>query len=218
MSLRTTSFRRLALAFALSAGWAISLTAADTSPTTNQPAMTSSVRDYSFPPVTLATSETARLIVINTAAAPVAVPVTTSSSSTGSNSTVPAPSCTGTLAFTTYNGAPSATTSAAQSSATTTTPVDFTIGAGQVATLDLLSSHISTSPGEVVGLVTLTSSNALPRPACSLAMSMEVFDSTSGVGHVVLTNAAVTGGEITTILPNLGDFGVGLGGGSGNGR
>jgi hypothetical protein len=33
-----------------------------------------------------------------------------------------------------------------------------------------------------------------------------------------LTNAAVTGGEITTILPNLGDFGVGLGGGSGNGR
>ncbi len=204
MSLRTPSFQRLALIFTLSAGWAITLTAADTSTAnSNQPAMSSSVKDYSFPPITLATSETARLIVINTAAAPTVVPVTTTTSTSSSTtttstttSTAPAPSCTGTLAFTTYNGAPSATTSTAQSDATTTTPVDFTLGAGQVATLDLLSSHISTSPGEVVGLLTDTSSNAIPRPASNLTMTMEVFDTTSGVGHVVLTNASLTGGAV----------------------
>jgi len=78
-----------------------------------------------------------------------------------------------------------------------------------------LSSHISTSPGEVVGLVTVTSSNAIPRPACNLTMTMEVFDTTSGVGHVVLTNASLTGGAVTSILPILGDLGGLL---NGNGR
>jgi hypothetical protein len=96
-----------------------------------------------------------------------------------------APSCTGKLTF--------------QASGTTppsTTAVTFTIGSGQFATADLpyTKSGLSTTPGEVVGVV--ESDITVPATApCSLSMSLVVFDSTSGVAHVVLSGATGQSGS-----------------------
>jgi hypothetical protein len=168
------SLQRLILACALAAGGMISLVSAQT--TTTPIVIT---RDHVFPPVTLATTETARIIVVNTATAPAATASTPSA----------APSCTGTMAFTLSSG-------------TSTAPVTFTVGAGQfaIANMPFTNAGIVTSPGEVVGKVALTTDLSTRTP-CNLAMSLEVFDTTSGVGHVVLTSPTITGGIGPTPIP-----------------
>jgi hypothetical protein len=165
------SLQRLILSSTLAAGWIIFPAAAQT--TTTPITLT---RDYVFPPVTLATTETARIIVVNTAPAPTAAGGT-------------APSCTGTMAFTLSGG-------------TTTAPMAFTLGSGQFATANMpfTNSGITTSPGEVVGKVSLTNDLSTRTP-CNLSMSLEVFDTTSGVGHVILGSPALTGGIGPIPLP-----------------
>lgn len=123
-------------------------------------------RDFTFPPVTLGSTETARITVVNTAPP-----------ATGSN---PAPSCTGTFSFIASGATPP-----------TVTPAKFTVGAGQFAFLDLPygKSGISTSPGEVVGMVSLNVTPGSKVP-CSLQMSEITYDTTTGAGHVALGNAA----------------------------
>jgi hypothetical protein len=167
------SLQRLILSSALAAGW-MTLPAAAQTTSTPVPAPVTLTRNYVFSAVTLATSETARIIVFN------AAPVPTASGAT-------APSCAGTLSFTPSTGA-------------STTPVPFTLGAGQFGTASFTSSSISTPPEEVVGKVALTVDLGA-QAACNLIMSLEVFDTTSGVGHVVLTSPATTGGIGPIPLP-----------------
>ena len=122
-------------------------------------------RGFTFSPVTLATSETARITVVNTAA-----PATTGGTP---------PSCTGSISF------------LSSGSSTPLAQTSFTLGAGQFVTVNLpyLSSGITTSPGEVLGQVTLSQTFGPSAAACTLSMSLVVFDTSSGVGHLVVPNA-----------------------------
>ena len=130
-------------------------------------------RNYTFAPVALSSTETVRVIVVNTATAP----------TTTSSTTTTAPSCTGKITFLSSASTPP-----------TVSPVSFTIGAGQFAFADLpyAKSGISTSPGEVLGKVesdVSVSAHAL----CSLGMSLVVMDTTTGATHAVLGSASMQG-------------------------
>jgi hypothetical protein len=139
---------------------------------------TTVTKNYAFPPVTLTSTETARVIVVNTAPP-----------ATGNN---PAPSCTGSISF------------LLSSSTTPPTPTGFTLAAGQFSFADLPFSKIgvSTPPGVVVGEVQQTVSVPSQAP-CSLSMSLVVFDTTTGVGHLILGNASTQLGP--TPIAILGD-------------
>jgi hypothetical protein len=132
----------------------------------------SGTRDYVFPPVGLASSETASITVANTA---------TSSSSSSSSVTGTPPSCTGTISFSNASGAIG-------------TPAPFTVGSGglQTVTLSFASAGLTGNRGEIQGRVSLAISSTAPAP-CSLMLSLETYDSTTFATHAVLSNA-------TTIL------------------
>ncbi|HXP83699.1 MAG TPA: hypothetical protein VN841_03215 [Bryobacteraceae bacterium] len=166
------SFHRFLLISTLAAGFASAALAADGGPATVAPT-TTITRNFVFAPVTLTSTETARVIVVNTAPAPAA---------TAANST--APSCTGKITFIASGATPP-----------TVSPVSFTLGAGQFAFADLpySKSGLSTTPGEVVGQVE-SDVNFTSKAACTLGMSLVVFDSTTGVAHVILGNASAQGG------------------------
>jgi hypothetical protein len=171
------SLYRFVLISTLAAGFATAALADDNPGKGNQSA-TTITKNYVFPPVTLTSTETARVIVVNTAPP-----------ATGNN---PAPSCTGTISF------------LLSSSATPPNPVGFTLPSGQFAFVDLPFSKIgvSTPPGEVVGKVAQTVSVPSQAP-CSLGMSLVVFDTTTGVGHLILGNASTQLG--LTPIPSLGE-------------
>jgi hypothetical protein len=139
-------------------------------------------RDYVFPPLSLANGETAQVNVANTAKAP-------------TNGT--AASCTGTISFTTGNGA------------ATGNPVAFTVPAGQIFS----SSFPNNSANRTAILATVQ--QTLPIPVfpvqailantinlpCSLVLSLEIFSSTT---HVVLGNSTAIAGPIPLeIIPVL---------------
>jgi len=169
-------FHRLLLISALASGCAASAMA-QTVVTTPAPTPVNVTRTYVFPPVTLASTETARVIVVNTAA-----PAT-------GNST--APSCTGSISF----------LSSGTSQTLDQTP--FTLGAGQFATVSLPynASGITTSPGEVVGQVTQNQALGQAAAPCSLNLSLVVIDTSSGVGHLVLGNASAQAVSVPVPLP-----------------
>jgi hypothetical protein len=125
---------------------------------------TSDTRNYEFPPVGLASSETASITVVNTA--------TSSSAATGTP-----PSCTGTISFSNSSGAIG-------------TPATFTVGAGgfQTVTLPFASAGLTGNRGEIQGKVSLAISSTAPAP-CSLMLSLETYDSTTFATHAVLSNA-----------------------------
>ena len=130
----------------------------------------SGTRDYVFPPVGLASSETASITVANTA---------TSSSTTAAMGT--APSCTGTISFSNANGPIG-------------TPASFTVGSGglQTVTLSFASAGLTGNRGEIQGRVSLAISSATSSTApapCSLMLSLETYDSTTFATHAVLSNA-----------------------------
>src|SRR5580700_3376206 len=133
-----------------------------------QPAIgTSTVtRDYSFPPVGLASSETAQVNVVNIATAP-------------SSATATAPSCSGTVTFLNAGGT-------AIGKATS-----FTTTGSQVFSTQLTFSQLgvasSDTRGEFVASVQL-SGPFTSFGGCSLVFSLETFDTTSGVTHVYLGN------------------------------
>jgi hypothetical protein len=120
-------------------------------------------RDSSFPPVGLAPTETLQINVLNTATA-----------ATGGT----AASCTGTITFSGSTG----------SVIGTATP--FTVGSGQVASAKLpFSSSGATGRVEIVG--SIQSTITFPQKApCSLVFSLETFDTSTGVTHIFLGNAA----------------------------
>ena len=138
----------------------LSLAAASMSAQTQPTTITRSIY---FPPVTLATTETARIILVNTAPA-----------ATGNN---PAPSCTGTAQF--FFAGPT----------NLPAPFTYTLGSGQFASLDLTyaKTGATTAPAEVVGVVSqaITIGSAIP---CSLNLSLVVFDTQTSVGHLILSN------------------------------
>lgn len=164
MFCKSMSFHRFLLISALTAGCAAAAFAQE-STLAATPATTIS-RPYVFPPVTLTSTETARVIVVNTAAP-----------ATGNNT---APSCTGSVTF--------------LSSGTTPTvgSLPFTLGAGKFGFFDLpyAKSGLSTIPGAIVGQVSETFTLGQAQAPCSLGLSLVVFDTVTGVAHVVLGNAS----------------------------
>ncbi len=125
-------------------------------------------RDYNFPPVGLASTETAQINLVNIAP----IPTTT---------TTEAPACTGTVTFTNASGA------------VIGKPTSFTTTGSQVTSIPLTFSQLQLASsdvrGEFVASVQLTRS--LPSAAlCSLVFSLETFDSSTGVTHVYLGNSA----------------------------
>jgi hypothetical protein len=121
-------------------------------------------RDSVFPPVGLAPTETIQINVLNTATAP-----------TGGT----AASCAGTITFSNAMGG------------TIGTPASFTAGTGQVASAKLPYSSSGTTTGraEIVGSIQ-SSTSFPPKTPCSLVFSLETFDTSSGVTHIFLGNAA----------------------------
>jgi len=141
------------------------------------PISASFTRDYSFPPVGLASSETAQLNLVNLSVAPIP---------SGSVA------CSGTITFTSAGGT------------TIGKPISFATAGSQVISTQLTFSQLglaaSDTRGEFVASVQLTSS--FGPSACSLVFSLETFDTMSGVTHVYLGNSA-TG---TALVNNPGGF------------
>jgi hypothetical protein len=117
-------------------------------------------RSFSYPPVGLGSSETAQLNVVNEASA----------SSSGT-----AASCTGTLSFVNASGTAIGTATS------------FTVPSGQIASASLPFSRVGATGirTEIRGVVTLTTTTGSGVP-CSLATSLETFDTSSGATHLHL--------------------------------
>ena len=121
---------------------------------------TTTTRSFTYPPVGLGSSETAQLNVVNDA--------TTSSSGT-------AASCTGTIAFLNASGTAIGTATS------------FTVTSGQIASASLPFSRVGATGirTEIRGVITLTTTTGSGVP-CSLASSLETFDTSSGATHLHL--------------------------------
>ncbi len=127
-------------------------------------------RNSSFPPVGLAASETMQVNVVNLAENPATV-----------TSTSPAASCTGSISFFNAAGTPIGTAT------------DFTLAAGvtQSATLTLAKAGITgTTRAEIRAVIQSTITEGRDAPPCSLASSLETFDTTLGVTHVYVSGPA----------------------------
>jgi len=125
-------------------------------------------RTYSFPPVGLASSETAQVNVANIATA-----------STAANAV--APSCTGAVTFVNAGGKAIGS------------PVSFTTTGSQVFSTQLTFAQLAVmgARGEFVASVQVTGSFP-PKAPCSLVFSLETFDDSTGTTHVYLGNAAAS--------------------------
>jgi len=116
---------------------------------------------FSFPPVGVAPTETAQINVANLA----------SNSSSGT-----AASCTGTISFLDSAGA------------TIGTAASFTVTSGQIFAAMLPFTSIGSSTrAEIRGLVQWTTSSSTA--PCNLQSSFELFDTSSGVTHLVMGGA-----------------------------
>ncbi len=123
-------------------------------------------RDYNFPPVGLASSETAQVNILNVAPA-----------STSTNSTAPA--CSGTVTFVNASGK------------TIGTPASFTTTGSAIFSTQLTFNQLGATGtrGEFVASVQLTT---LPAKApCSLVFSLETFDDSTGATHVYLGSSGI---------------------------
>jgi hypothetical protein len=156
-------------------GWGV------TSPTQAQvPIAPASVtRDYVFPPIGLGASETASITIVNAA----------SVASSGATVAMPATGCTGTISFSNPNGPIG-------------TPAPFTVQPAQflTVTLPFASAGLPGTRGEIQGKVSLTTSTATSS-SCSLMLSLETYDSNTGVTHAVLNNTLTQVEPVGPILP-----------------
>ena len=131
----------------------------------------SSGRTVYLPVVTLASTETAQVNVVNLASG--------SSTSMGEPSGNSNPSCAGSIAF--YN--------ASGNALNVTSTTSFTITAGQIFSVTVPYSETapanstSTARTPVRAVVSLNQPGGSPM-ACSLAANVEVFDTATGVTHV----------------------------------
>jgi hypothetical protein len=132
-----------------------------------QTTTTTTTRSSTLPPVGLASSETAQVNVVNLAA----------NSASGT-----AASCAGSISFVNASGA------------TIGSATSFTVTAGQTFSKSLPYSTTAASGRTVVrGVVSLTTTSGSNAP-CSLAITMETFDTSTGVTHVYHAgDAAFTG-------------------------
>lgn len=164
------SFQRLLLISAVALSGAISSAWAQT---TTPFTLT---RDYVFPPLGLASSETASITVVN---------VATAGTATTGTTTAATPSCSGTISFANANGAIGS-------------PTSFTVTAQQFATVTLsfASAGLTGDRGEILGKISLTTAAHTP---CSLMFSLETYDSTSGATHAVLNSSQAVVGPILPI-------------------
>ena len=129
---------------------------------------TTSTRTTNFPPFGLGATETARVNLTNTAVA----------SSSGT-----AASCVGTVTF--VNAAGTAIGTA----------TSFTIASGVTfsASLPFASAGLSGNRGQIRAVVAVTRSTTTPTP-CSLLMSLETFETSSGATHIYTTAQGEFGG------------------------
>jgi hypothetical protein len=130
---------------------------------------TSYTSTQNFPPIGLASTETAQINAVNVAAA----------SSSGT-----AASCTGSISFLSSTGTLIGT-------ATT-----YTLGTNQLKSVSLPFSTASASAGriEIRPVVTQTGTTPSDVP-CQLLISIETYDSTTGVTHLYLSTTQPASGE-----------------------
>ena len=129
-------------------------------------------RDYNFPPVGLASTETAQVNLLNLATA----------ASTATGTTAAAPACTGTITFANSSGK------------TIGSATSFTTTGSQIFSTELTFSQLAATGtrGEFTASVQLTSSATVARTPCSLDVSLEAFDTTTGATHVYLGNPGLS--------------------------
>lgn len=129
-----------------------------------QTTTSTSTRQLSFPPIGMGTGETVEVNLANLAA----------NSSSGT-----AASCAGTVSFVNPSGTAVGTTQ------------NFTLTTGQATSVRLpfSSSGITGTRGVVRAIVTLNLSTASPRPPCSLSITLQTFDTTTGATHALLTDS-----------------------------
>lgn len=129
---------------------------------------------YKFPVVGLAGTETMQVNIANLATVP-------------SSSTTTA-SCTGSVSFSNASGA------------AIRTPVKFTVGSGDIFSVPLPFANTGySSRGEILASVQQTLAIP-PASLCSLAISLEIFDTGTGVSHVVLTAPAAAATPLVGVL------------------
>jgi hypothetical protein len=129
---------------------------------------TTTTRDTTLGPVGIGSTETVQINVVNLAA-------------NASNGT--AASCTGSITFNNATGNPIGTS----------TP--FTVTAGQISSAALPFAKIGgTARAEVIGVIAMNTTSTSEAP-CELHYSLETYDTTTGVTHVYVSNAA-QGGQI----------------------
>jgi hypothetical protein len=164
MTRRPVSFARFLLMSAAAACGAIAILYGQSPIATPAP----TARQYVFPPVGLGSTETASITVVNTALA--------LSAGLG-NATPQSPSCSGTISF-------------SDSNRTIGSPTPFQVGADQfkTVTLPFASAGLTGIRGEIQGMVSLNLSSSQTAP-CALMFSLEIYDSTTGATHAVLSNS-----------------------------
>jgi hypothetical protein len=137
---------------------------------------TTITRNFSFPPVGLASGDTMEVNLVNLAANP-------------ANSSGTAASCSGNVSF--FNAAGTAI-------GTATT---FTVAGGvtQSVSLPFSSAGISAARGEVRAVIQTTTTATHNAAPCSLTASLEVFDSTGT--HVYLSSAVASAGPVPVVIP-----------------
>jgi hypothetical protein len=144
---------------------------------TTSTSITTTTENYVFPPIGLATTETASVALVNIAPVPATAGAT-------------APSCTGTVTFASSTGATIGKATA------------FTVGSGQIATVNLPFGNSNlTSRGEILASVQQTITRP-SSPPCSLVFSLSTFDTTTGVTHLFVgnTTAATVPVSIASLL------------------
>jgi len=151
------SFRSIVFAVTAMAGLAVSSAMAQTT-------TTSVTREYSFPPIGLGGTEAAEVIVANQA-------------TNATNGT--AASCTGTVSFT--NGSGAAISGASS---------PFTLTAGAISSVHITGTTAGASGASrvyIIPAVQQTISTGGTRAPCSLVMTLEIYDATTGATHAVIT-------------------------------
>ena len=131
-------------------------------------------RIFNFPPVGLASTETAQVNIVSTSAANVGPGAT-------------ATSCSGTITFTDANGK------------TIGTPANFTTAGSEIYSKQLTFSQLGASGtrGEFAASIAV-SGNSMPytRSFCTFNYSLETFDTTTGATHVFVGNSGTTLGAV----------------------
>ncbi len=137
---------------------------------------TSVTREYNFPPVGLASSETAQVNVLN-------------SVSTITTAGAAAPSCSGTITFANASGK------------AVGNPVSFATSGSQIFSTQLTFNQLGAAGtrGEFVASIQLTGRLLPLTTSCALVFSLETYDDATGVTHVYLGNSAAAGTGISRL-------------------